>query len=130
MHILLVDDDVGVRETLGELLEYSGYKVTLASDGEDAWQRLTSDRKDDPAINVIVSDQIMPRSDGLELLRRVRADTRFDQIAFVLMSGNFFPGESPVAHAEKADASLGKPFDIGLLSEVLQRAYQQRVAPK
>ena len=68
MHILVVDDDQAVRDSLARSLQYSGYEVTTANDGVDALARLSSLRPD-----AVIMDVMMPRLDGLETTRSLRA---------------------------------------------------------
>ena len=69
MHILVVDDDQAVRDSLARSLQYSnGYEVTTAEDGLDALAKLSSLRPD-----AVVMDVMMPRLDGLETTRMLRS---------------------------------------------------------
>jgi len=67
--ILLVEDDPGLREGLGDALEAEGYEVLKAEDGPSG---LECGLRDDP--DLIVLDLMLPRLDGFEVLRRLRAD--------------------------------------------------------
>jgi len=69
MRVLVVDDDVAVRESLRRALRLEGYDVELAADGGEALQRLESDG-DDP--DLVVLDVLMPNVDGLEVCRQLR----------------------------------------------------------
>ena len=66
--VLLVDDEAPIRRSLGPYLERSGYRVHLASDGVEALEVLGRHR-----IDIVVTDVLMPRLDGRELVRRVRS---------------------------------------------------------
>lgn len=68
MHILVVDDDQGVRDSLARALGYSGYEVHTAADGLEALAALSSYRPD-----AVIMDVMMPRLDGLETTRMLRA---------------------------------------------------------
>jgi two-component system response regulator MprA len=68
MRIMVVDDDRGVRESLRRSLEFNGYTVELAQDGQQAMDAVTRRRPD-----AMVLDMTMPRMDGLELCRRLRS---------------------------------------------------------
>ena len=68
MRILVVDDDRSVRESLRRSLAFNGYQVDLASDGQAALDAVTAQRPD-----AMVLDVMMPRLDGLEVCRRMRA---------------------------------------------------------
>ena len=68
MHILVVDDDQAVRDSLARSLQYTGYEVTTASDGVEALAHLSANRPD-----AVIMDVMMPRLDGLETTRMLRA---------------------------------------------------------
>ena len=67
MHILVVDDDQAVRDSLKRSLQYSGYEVAGASDGIEALAHLSAHRAD-----AVIMDVMMPRLDGLETTRMLR----------------------------------------------------------
>ncbi len=67
--ILVVDDDEEIRQVLRLVLEKSGHRVRLASDGEEALQAMLQEL---PAL--VLLDIMMPRLDGLEVIRQMRAD--------------------------------------------------------
>ncbi|QOL80375.1 response regulator transcription factor [Pseudooceanicola spongiae] len=68
--ILLIDDDTELTGLLGEYLEQEGFKVTVAADGERALGRIVDARAD-----IVVLDIMMPKVDGLQVLRRIRAES-------------------------------------------------------
>jgi two-component system, OmpR family, response regulator MprA len=68
MRILVVDDEPAVRESLRRALQLEGYGVELAADGEQALERIDRD-----GVDAVVLDVSMPRLDGLETCRRIRA---------------------------------------------------------
>src|SRR5436305_3673711 len=70
MRILVVDDERAVRESLRRALTLEGYEVELASDGQEALERFASTA---PEPDAVVLDVLMPRLDGLEVCRRLRA---------------------------------------------------------
>ena len=67
MHILVVDDDQAVRDSLARSLKYTGYEVTTASDGVAALAQLSTTKAD-----AVIMDVMMPRLDGLETTRMLR----------------------------------------------------------
>lgn len=69
MQILVVDDDQAVRDSLARSLQYSGYEVQTAVDGVDALAKLSATRPD-----AVIMDVMMPRLDGLEATRMLRAN--------------------------------------------------------
>jgi sigma-B regulation protein RsbU (phosphoserine phosphatase) len=68
MRILVVEDDIGVRETLRILLQLDGHDVVAARNGEEGWSAFQNEN-----FSVVISDWLMPDMDGLELSRRIRA---------------------------------------------------------
>jgi len=70
MRILVVDDERAVRESLRRALTLDGYEVELASDGEEALARIGSPT---PEPDAVILDVLMPRVNGLEVCRRLRA---------------------------------------------------------
>lgn len=79
--ILLVEDDADARMALAILFELEGYEVTTAADGEEAYRRAVADSPD-----LIVTDINMPKVNGLDLIRLVRADERIAGTPIVAMS--------------------------------------------
>lgn len=108
MKILAVEDDKVARTVMRKALTRLGHEVVLASDGEEAWAALETD-----SVRVIVSDWTMPRMDGLELCRRVRARTQQQYVYFILLTGNDATEENQRAAAEAGvDDFLTKPLDV------------------
>ena len=99
--VLLVDDEAPIRRSLGPYLERGGYRVLLASDGAEAMDILASYQ-----VDIIVSDVLMPRMDGRELVRRVRAGGAWTPIILLTQVDASYERVSA-----RADDSLSKPFD-------------------
>lgn len=98
--ILIVDDDPGVRNSLGLLLQAAGYDVSLAEHGFDALSQL---KQNVPAI--VLSDLNMPEMSGFEFLSVVRR--RFPEISVIAMSGAYETGDG-VPGGVIADAFFAK----------------------
>jgi two-component system sensor histidine kinase and response regulator WspE len=79
--ILVADDSITVREVERQLLTRLGYNVTVAVDGMDAWNQLRDGRFD-----MLVTDIDMPRMNGIELVRMVRSDARFEHLPIAVVS--------------------------------------------
>lgn len=77
--ILVVEDEKGMRESLQEILESSGYVVVTAEDGEKAI-RLVGSQK----IDLVLLDIILPRKDGFEVLKELKEDEKTKEIPVVL----------------------------------------------
>lgn len=104
--ILLVDDETHILRAAEIKLTRSGYDVTCAQDGEQAWQLIQQARPD-----ILVTDLQMPRVDGFELSRRVRTnpDTR-DMPILVLTAKGFEMAHRDLAEAYGVVAIISKPF--------------------
>ncbi|WP_255558663.1 response regulator [Horticoccus luteus] len=108
MKILAVEDDKVAATVMRKALTRLGHDVVLAGDGEEAWSALEAD-----AVRVIVSDWTMPRMDGLELCRRVRARTQQQYVYFILLTGHDATEENQRTAAEAGvDDFLTKPLDM------------------
>jgi two-component system sensor histidine kinase and response regulator WspE len=79
--ILVAEDSITVREVERQLLVRLGYEVAVAVDGMDAWNQLRAGRFD-----MLVTDIDMPRMNGIELVRLVRADARFAHLPIAVVS--------------------------------------------
>jgi len=107
--VLIVDDEPDFRFLLRTTLELAGYAVIEASHGEAA---LESVRASQPAL--VITDRMMPRMDGSELIQRLRADVGTAAIPIVMLTGT--NGAQP-----GADVVLAKPFEPEALIELVSR---------
>jgi two-component system, OmpR family, response regulator MprA len=111
MRILVVDDEAAVRESLERSLRFEGYEVVVAADGAEALARVRDDRPD-----AVVLDVLMPRLDGLETCRRLRA--RGDDLPVLLLTARDGVADRVNGLDVGADDYLVKPF---ALEELLAR---------
>jgi DNA-binding response OmpR family regulator len=115
--ILIIDDDDDLRDTLVVLLEDQGYSVIAASDGESGVRAFGEARPD-----LVLSDVIMPDSNGVDAIRRMR---EIDPTArIVAMSGGSISGDDhQLRMAKEAGAmeALPKPFEVDDLVAVVER---------
>jgi len=112
MRILVVDDDRSVRESLRRSLAFNGYQVELANDGQAALDAVLAQRPD-----AMVLDVMMPRLDGLEVCRRMRAAG--DELPILVLTARDAGVSDGVAGLDAgADDYLPKPF---ALEELLAR---------
>ena len=84
--ILVAEDSAPNRTILVHLLKKIGFDVLECADGEIAWQELEKSKASGISVVAIISDIMMPKSDGIELLKKVRADERFKNTPFVLVT--------------------------------------------
>ncbi|TLS67258.1 PAS domain S-box protein [Mariprofundus erugo] len=113
--ILLVDDEVSVLETTCEVLESMGYRVLTASNGEEAFALFMAHAGE---VDLIISDVVMPKMGGVELLRSVRRYN--EQLPFMLVTGydrdHVIGVGAPGNHCQ----ILNKPFNFDVLSRSIQ----------
>ena len=114
--VLVVDDDAVIRALITVNLELEGFSVTTAVDGEDC---LTQARTHLP--DVITLDVMMPRMDGWEAARRLRADPATAGIKVVLLSALGQEVDRQRGDRIGVDAYLVKPFDPDDLITVVHR---------
>lgn len=106
--ILTVEDDPVARTVLRQALKKLGHEVVEAHDGESAWELLQQE-----PVRVVVSDWMMPRSDGLELCRRVRGRTGTEYLYFILLTSRDASQDNQTAAADAGvDDFLTKPLDL------------------
>ncbi|MBI4169569.1 MAG: sigma-54-dependent Fis family transcriptional regulator [Acidobacteria bacterium] len=113
--VLIVDDEANVRKVLAALIEQAGYGGVTASSGEEA---LRCVRAHDP--DLVITDLKMPGTDGLELLRRLRAD--FPEIPVVMLTAHGTIESAVEAMKRGAYDFLTKPFDRDRVLDVIGRA--------
>lgn len=114
-NILVIDDEAPIRETLKEILEYENFEVTLAENGEKAWQII---QKND--FDVILCDVKMPGIDGVELLERVQALK--PEIPMVMISGHGNVEMAIESTKKGAYDFITKPPDLNRLLITLRNA--------
>ncbi|MBV8357121.1 MAG: response regulator [Deltaproteobacteria bacterium] len=85
--LLIVEDEVAIRETLTEILAKDGREIVTASDGQEALERLT----EIPSPCLIVLDLVMPRMNGWEFLQRKSADPSIANIPTIVLSSSGRP---------------------------------------
>ena len=118
-NILIVDDEPGLLEGIRDILELEDYATETAADGLIALDVLESCGGDLP--DLILSDYMMPRLDGMELLQRVRERTEWNSIAFILMMARDETVNIRRAWDLGVKGVLTRPFDVEeLLMEIHQ----------
>ena len=103
--VLVVDDDLTVRDVVRRYLELAGHQVALADTGEDALAWIAGNEPD-----LVVLDLMLPKMDGYEVCRRLRQDpaTAFLPVVMITASGD---QERLLAIRAGADDFVTKPFD-------------------
>ncbi len=117
--VLIVEDDPSTRSGLAELVQAWGFQTDEASDGEEGLRKVTSFR---PAI--IVSDLVMPRMGGYELLRSLK--DQLSDITFILLTAQGTIESAVEAIKDGAYDYLSKPVDPQRLKILLQKAVERQ----
>lgn len=114
--ILSVDDSKSVRDMIGFTLQPRGYRVIGAADGAEGLAQLASN-----AVSMVVCDLNMPRMNGIEMIRKMRADRRFDGIPVVMLTTEAQKEKMMEAKQAGATGWLVKPFDEAKLVSVVTK---------
>jgi two-component system response regulator MprA len=104
--VLLVDDDEGLRRSIGRALELEGYAVDLAGDGLEALE-FFADGLEPP--DAVVLDVLMPRLDGLTTCRRIR---QVSDVPVLMLTARHSVADRVDGLDSGADHYLGKPFAV------------------
>ncbi|MBN2404834.1 MAG: response regulator [Coriobacteriia bacterium] len=112
--ILLVEDNPQNRYLVTFLLEKNGYEVISAEDGEQAIDSVEKELPD-----LILMDVQLPKLDGYEATRRIKADERFASIPLIALTAHSMKGDRGKALAAGCDDYITKPVDAeGLLARI------------
>jgi chemosensory pili system protein ChpA (sensor histidine kinase/response regulator) len=104
--VLVVDDSLTVRKITGRTLTREGYNVVVAKDGIEALERMQVRAPD-----VIVTDIEMPRMDGFDLTRNVRADPRLKNLPVIMITSRTADKHREHAAELGVTVFLGKPYE-------------------
>ena len=104
--VLVIDDDPVIVELLRVNFEIEGFEVVSAGDGREGFDRARADRPD-----VVLSDIMMPRFDGLQLLSRLKKEPATKSLPVILLSAKAQNAEVQQGLDMGADDYVTKPFD-------------------
>jgi two-component system, cell cycle response regulator DivK len=114
-HILIADDKPGSREFLRTVLEYSGYQVTEAVDGQEAIEQASKE------IDLFLLDLQMPRLDGFGVVRLLREKPEFANVPIVALTASAMQGDRERALAAGFSGYIVKPVSLPMLRAELAR---------
>ena len=114
--ILVVDDSITVRRVTQRLLQREGYRVALAADGLQALERLAEELP-----GVVLSDIEMPRMDGFDLVRNIKADPRLASLPIITITSRIAEKHREHAKSLGVDHYLGKPYSEEELLSLIRR---------
>lgn len=118
--VLLVDDEPMLRSALRQYLEFAGHSVDEALDGDDALVKARARRPD-----IIVSDVLMPRRDGMSLCREVRADPALAGVPFLFITARSTQSEVYREIERIGAGCVTKPFEPDHLLAVIDDAVKK-----
>jgi chemosensory pili system protein ChpA (sensor histidine kinase/response regulator) len=119
--IMVVDDSLTVRKVTGRLLERQGYLVVTARDGVEAMEKLLEVVPD-----VMLVDIEMPRMDGFDLTRNVRADARLARVPIIMITSRTADKHQNYAKEIGVSHFLGKPYQEDDLLEKISGFLRER----
>lgn len=125
--ILVVDDMSTMRKIVMKTLREIGFNnLQEAADGSQAWEVITSSQ---PPIGIVISDWNMPNCTGLDLLKRVRTDSRFKKLPFMLVTAEAEQHQIMDAVKAGVDQYVVKPFTKDALLDKLTMVYKKYQSP-
>ena len=119
MKILIVDDEEHIREMVGEYLESEGHQVLLAVNGKDG---LETARREAGALDLIILDNKMPVMSGLDMLRKLRAES--DNVSVLIATGHSELDEKSASEFGVLGV-LEKPFSLNQIKNFMQQKYSK-----
>lgn len=114
--ILIAEDDEAVATMLEVTFELEGYETEIVTDGAEATARLAGDPAD-----VLLLDVMMPKVDGLAILRELRALPAWEDTKVIVLTALASDDDLWAGWSAGADYYLTKPFDLGHLRDVVAR---------
>jgi two-component system, chemotaxis family, chemotaxis protein CheY len=114
--VLAVDDSASIRQMVAFTLKSAGYQVVEATDGEDGLAKAKS-----AGVNLVLTDQNMPKMDGLTLVRSLRAMPQYKAVPILMLTTE--SGDAMKAQGKAAGATgwLVEQFDPAKLVEVVKK---------
>ena len=120
--VLVVDDNLAMRKMVESMLTTLGYhNIDSAIDGENGWEKIL-----EGDIEIVISDHVMPRLNGLQLLHRIRKSKEFFTLPFIMITGADNWGDFINTVQAEVDNYLIKPITAYRLEEVLNQVHLQQ----
>jgi CheY-like chemotaxis protein len=113
--VVVIDDEPAFCFAISEILRIAGFEVRLAHNARDGFELLREEVPD-----LILTDVMMPDTDGLTLLRRLRAEPSTASVPTIAVSAKAASADVAAARAAGADAYLSKPFSAKDLQEAIR----------
>lgn len=114
--VLAIDDSASIRQMVAFTLKSSGYDVIEAVDGQDGLEKAKS-----RTVNLVLTDQNMPRMDGLTLIKSLRAMPQYKSVPILMLTTESSEAMKSQGRTAGATGWLVKPFDPMKLIEVVKK---------
>ena len=121
--ILVIEDDRSLAEVLTYNLKQAGYDVLLAMDGQDGLLQAQIKSPD-----IVILDLMLPVIDGLDVCRRLRADTSTRDLLIMMLTAKAEESDELVGFSLGADDYVTKPFSVKVLLERIKALRRRRTA--
>ena len=116
--ILVVDDSTSIRQMVAFTLKSAGYAVIEAADGQEGLDKANASSD---TISLVLTDQNMPRIDGLTLIKTLRSQPKFAATPILMLTTESSDDMKAQGKAAGATGWLVKPFDPHKLLEVVKK---------
>jgi len=114
--VLIVDDEKNIAISVQFLMKREGFEVLVAHDGEEGLEKIRSERPD-----LVLLDVMMPKLDGFEVCKAVRADSELARIRIVMLTAKGREAEIEKGISLGADAYMPKPFSTSELVDKVNK---------
>jgi two-component system chemotaxis response regulator CheY len=125
-HILVVDDSLNIRRVIVDSLQKLGFvKISSAEDVTEAYSKLNMFADSPTPIALILSDLNMPGQSGLDFLKMVRKQDKYQKLPFILVTTESEKGAVIEAAMSGVSAYVVKPFNVDILTKRLKEAWKK-----
>jgi len=114
--ILVIEDNLEIRENISEILDLEGFRVIVATDGKTGLELATQELPD-----IILCDIMMPALDGYAVLAALKKNPATMSIPFIYVTASAEKSEVKLAMDMGADGYVRKPFDVSDLMEAINK---------
>jgi two-component system, OmpR family, phosphate regulon response regulator PhoB len=119
--VLVIEDDRALAEVLSYNLKAAGYEVLVATDGQDGLLQAQIKSPD-----IVILDLMLPVIDGLDVCRRLRADTSTKELLIVMLTAKAEESDELIGFSLGADDYVTKPFSVKVLLERIKALRRRR----
>ncbi|MFZ6013859.1 MAG: response regulator transcription factor [Bacteroidota bacterium] len=116
--VLIIEDNLEIRENTIEILELGGFKVISAGNGKEGIVMAVREKPD-----IILCDIMMPEVDGYQVIRELKADPATSNIPFIYLTASGEKSEVKLAMDMGANGYVRKPFDVRELMQEINKCF-------